>query len=171
MTNYIPANGHTIGAELEAGPDGIVGFTSCEPPRARASSRGTSWRCSSSDGASSTHHPTSKRCLRRTGSGAAERHDAAHGAPPVRIAAPGTGETFDAQLEEDGFHMLWLIHRKRRNSGRVRICYRLPSRPGGASRACHPRSRHCCQRTGSGAEGAVVGGMVPDAEQRQHRRS
>jgi hypothetical protein len=39
----------------------------------------------------------------------------------VRIAAPGTGETFDAQLEEDGFHMLWLIHRKWRNSGRVQI--------------------------------------------------
>jgi hypothetical protein len=26
-----------------------------------------------------------------------------------------------AQLEEDGFHMLWLINRNRRNSGRVQI--------------------------------------------------
>jgi hypothetical protein len=39
----------------------------------------------------------------------------------VRIAGPGTGETFDAQLEEEGFHMLWLIPRKRRNSGREQI--------------------------------------------------
>jgi hypothetical protein len=39
----------------------------------------------------------------------------------VTIAAPLSGETFEAQLEEDTFHMLWLIHRNRRNSGRVQI--------------------------------------------------
>jgi hypothetical protein len=32
-----------------------------------------------------------------------------------------TGETSEAQLEEDGFHMLWLVNRNRRNSGRVQI--------------------------------------------------
>jgi hypothetical protein len=38
----------------------------------------------------------------------------------VTIAHTG-GDTFEAQLEEDGFHMLWLIHRNRRNSGRVQV--------------------------------------------------
>ena len=37
----------------------------------------------------------------------------------MTIAA--SGETLAAQLEEDEFHMLWLIHRNRRNSGRVQI--------------------------------------------------
>jgi hypothetical protein len=32
-----------------------------------------------------------------------------------------TGDTSEAQLEEDDFHMLWLVHRNRRNSGRVQI--------------------------------------------------
>jgi hypothetical protein len=39
----------------------------------------------------------------------------------VTIAAPATGETFEAQLEEDGFHMVWLVHRNQKNSGRVQI--------------------------------------------------
>ena len=37
----------------------------------------------------------------------------------MTIAAPASGETSEAQLEEDEFHMLWLVHRNRRNSGRV----------------------------------------------------
>jgi hypothetical protein len=39
----------------------------------------------------------------------------------VTIAAPLSGETSEGQLEEDEFHMLWLVHRNRRNSGRVQI--------------------------------------------------
>jgi hypothetical protein len=39
----------------------------------------------------------------------------------VTISLPANGETSEAQLEEDGFHMLWLVHRNRRNSGRVQI--------------------------------------------------
>jgi hypothetical protein len=39
----------------------------------------------------------------------------------VTIAAQLSGETSEGQLEEDEFHMLWLIHRNRRNSGRVQI--------------------------------------------------
>jgi hypothetical protein len=39
----------------------------------------------------------------------------------VTISSPATGETSEAQLEEDTFHMLWLVHRNRRNSGRVQI--------------------------------------------------
>jgi hypothetical protein len=39
----------------------------------------------------------------------------------VTIAAPASGETSEAQLEVDEFHMLWLVHRNRRNSGRVQI--------------------------------------------------
>jgi hypothetical protein len=31
------------------------------------------------------------------------------------------GQTFEAQLEEDEFRMLWLIHRNRTNSGSVQI--------------------------------------------------
>jgi hypothetical protein len=41
--------------------------------------------------------------------------------PEVTIAIPATGETIEAQFEEDGFQMLWLVHRNRRNSGRVQI--------------------------------------------------
>jgi hypothetical protein len=44
-----------------------------------------------------------------------------HGGPAVTIAAPASGETSEGQLEEDEFHMLWLVHRNRRNSGRVQI--------------------------------------------------
>jgi hypothetical protein len=39
----------------------------------------------------------------------------------MTIVGAATGETFDAQLEEDEFHMLWLVHRNRRNSGHVQI--------------------------------------------------
>jgi hypothetical protein len=39
----------------------------------------------------------------------------------MTVVVAATGETFDAQLEEDEFHMLWLIHPNQRNSGRVQI--------------------------------------------------
>ena len=40
----------------------------------------------------------------------------------MTISVPTSGgETFEAQLEEDEFHMLWRIHRNRRNRGRVQI--------------------------------------------------
>jgi hypothetical protein len=39
----------------------------------------------------------------------------------MTITAAAKGETFEAQLEEDEFHMLSLVHRNRRNSGRVQI--------------------------------------------------
>jgi hypothetical protein len=39
----------------------------------------------------------------------------------VVTISPASGETSEAQLEEDAFHMLWLVHRNRRNSGRVQI--------------------------------------------------
>jgi hypothetical protein len=39
----------------------------------------------------------------------------------VTISLPATGETSGPQLEEDEFNMLWLVHRNRRNSGRVQI--------------------------------------------------
>jgi phage tail sheath gpL-like len=39
----------------------------------------------------------------------------------VTISLSATGEMSEAQLEEDTFHMLWLVHRDRRNSGRVQI--------------------------------------------------
>jgi hypothetical protein len=39
----------------------------------------------------------------------------------VTISLRATGETSEPQLEEDEFHMLWLVHRNRRNSGRVQI--------------------------------------------------
>jgi hypothetical protein len=53
--------------------------------------------------------------------GRARRQQWDHGGPAVTISLPATGETSEAQLEEDGFHMLWLIHRNRTNSGRVQI--------------------------------------------------
>jgi hypothetical protein len=36
-----------------------------------------------------------------------------HGGPAVTIAAPASGETSEGQLEEDEFHILWLVHRNR----------------------------------------------------------
>ena len=39
----------------------------------------------------------------------------------MTIQIPDGGPPFEAQLEENGFHMLWLINRNRRNSGRVQI--------------------------------------------------
>lgn len=39
----------------------------------------------------------------------------------VTIVGAAIGETSEPQLEEDEFHMLWLVHRNRRNSGRVRV--------------------------------------------------
>jgi phage tail sheath gpL-like len=39
----------------------------------------------------------------------------------VTISLPAIGETSEAQLDEDTFHMLWLVHRNRMNSGRVQI--------------------------------------------------
>jgi hypothetical protein len=37
----------------------------------------------------------------------------------VIITLPSSGETFDGQLEEDEFHMLWLVNRNR--SGGLRF--------------------------------------------------
>jgi hypothetical protein len=56
--------------------------------------------------------------------GRARWHQREHGGPAVTISLRATGETSEAQLQEDEFHMLWLVHRNRRNSGRVQI---LPS--------------------------------------------
>jgi hypothetical protein len=39
----------------------------------------------------------------------------------MTIALSVSGQTSEPQLEEDEFHMLWLAHRNRRNSGRVQI--------------------------------------------------
>jgi hypothetical protein len=40
----------------------------------------------------------------------------------MTIAVPTSGgETFEAQLEDDEFHMLWLINRSRRSGGRVQV--------------------------------------------------
>jgi hypothetical protein len=39
----------------------------------------------------------------------------------VTISLPATGETSGPQLEEDEFNMLSLVHRNRRNTGRVQI--------------------------------------------------
>ena len=44
---------------------------------------------------------------------AAERDgiNAIHGGPALKISLPANGETSEAQLEEDTFHMLWLVER------------------------------------------------------------
>jgi hypothetical protein len=39
----------------------------------------------------------------------------------MTIALSVSGQTSEPQLEEDEFHMLWLVHRNRRNSGRLQI--------------------------------------------------
>jgi hypothetical protein len=73
-----------------------------------------------------------------------------HGGPAVTITAPASGETSEGQLEKDEFHMLWLVHRNRRNSGRVQILLSAALKTGGASSMRHPRSRRC--GTGRGLE-------------------
>ena len=37
----------------------------------------------------------------------------------MTIALPSTDEIVDGELEEDEFHMLWLVNRSRRGSGRL----------------------------------------------------
>jgi hypothetical protein len=71
-----------------------------------------------------------------------------HGGPAVTITAPASGETSEGQLEKDEFHMLWLVHRNRRNSGRVQILLSAALKTGGASSMRHPRSRRCWTGTG-----------------------
>jgi hypothetical protein len=88
----------------------------------------------------------------------------------MTIARTADGETSEAQLEEDSFHMLWLVHRNRRNSGRVQILLSAALQTGWHIASASPEEQTLLPAHGSGAEGAVVGGMVPDAEQRQHRR-
>jgi hypothetical protein len=73
--------------------------------------------------------------------------------PEVTIAIPATGETIEAQFEEDGFQMLWLATATGGTAAECRSCYRLPCRTGGASRARHPRSRPRWTRTGSDGDG------------------
>jgi hypothetical protein len=71
----------------------------------------------------------------------------------VTIAAPGW--TFEVQLEEDEWHMLWLNSPNRvtgKREGRyllsavLKVGWRIV-------RGRHPRSRRCSRRTGSGAGG------------------
>jgi hypothetical protein len=64
-----------------------------------------------------------------------------------------------------------MIHRKRRTSGRVQILLSAALQTGWHIASASPEEQTLLPAHGSGAEGAVVGGMVPDAEQRQHRRS
>ena len=131
----IPVTGHTIEAELEAGAQGTLWIHEL---RAATGERIVSrdlvavlklgWRIVNAS-------PDGKRYSRHTGSGAAGRRDAAHGWPVVTVAVPATGETFDAQLDEDEFHMLWLNepNRKGRRMGRdllsavLRIGWRIAS--------------------------------------------
>jgi hypothetical protein len=44
-----------------------------------------------------------------------ERIQRDQGGPAVTISLSAIGETSEAQLDEDSFHMLWLVHRNRRN--------------------------------------------------------
>jgi hypothetical protein len=75
----------------------------------------------------------------------------------VRIAVPATGETFEAQLEEDEFHMLWLNEPNRKGRRRGGICCPRCSRSDGVSCARHPRSRRCWTRHGlRSGRGAVT---------------
>jgi hypothetical protein len=64
-----------------------------------------------------------------------------------------TGETSEAQLEEDDFHMLWLVHRNRRNSGRVQILLSAALQTGWRIAMASPTSGGCSMRTGSGEGG------------------
>jgi hypothetical protein len=67
-----------------------------------------------------------------------------HGGPAVTIAAPASGETSEGQLEEDEFHILWLVHRNRPSA----ILLSAALKTGGASSMRHPRSRRCWTGTG-----------------------
>jgi hypothetical protein len=61
----------------------------------------------------------------------------------MTIALSVSGQTSEPQLEEDEFHMLWLAHRNRRNSGRVQILLSAALQNGGASSARRPTNRRC----------------------------
>jgi hypothetical protein len=64
----------------------------------------------------------------------ARGHRAAHDRGPVTIAVPTSGGwTFEAQLEDDEFHMLWLVQRHRRTGERSwgSCCRPLSRTPAG----------------------------------------
>ena len=65
----------------------------------------------------------------------------------MTIGAQGTRETFEAQLEEDTFHMLWLVHSNRRNSGRVQILLSAALQTGWRIRPCVTRRAGDARRT------------------------
>jgi hypothetical protein len=71
----------------------------------------------------------------------------------VTIAVRGTGETFEAQLAKDEFHMLWLVHRNRRNCGRVQILLSAALQTGWRIVVITPAAQALLDAHGSGAEG------------------
>ena len=83
----------------------------------------------------------------------------------MTIVAPLSGETSEGQLEEDEFHMLWLVHRNRGNSGRVQILLSAALQTGWRIvHASHPRSRRCSTHTGSGVDGCGEGWRMSDID-------
>jgi hypothetical protein len=69
----------------------------------------------------------------------------------VTISLPATGETSEAQLEEDTFHMLWLVHRSRRNSGRVQILLSAAMQNGWRTASASPEEQALLDAHGFGS--------------------
>jgi|SRR5215218_5007959 hypothetical protein len=70
----------------------------------------------------------------------------------MTIAIPATGETSEAQLEEDTFHMLWLVHRNREQ------------RPSADPALGRPAERLAHREDDTGRAGAARGARVRERE-------
>jgi hypothetical protein len=71
--------------------------------------------------------------------------------PAVTIAEPSSGETVEAQLEGRRVQHAVADPSQPEEQRQSADCYRLPSRPGGASRARQPTSSRCWTRHGFGS--------------------
>ena len=69
----------------------------------------------------------------------------------VTIAGPAAGETLEVQLEENEFHMLWLVKRNPRGSGRFQFLLSAALQTGWRIARRHPRSRALLETHGFGS--------------------
>lgn len=92
--------------------------------------------------------PTSSAC-------SCDRNSHGKAGRAVTIAEPPTG-TFEAQLAEDEFHMLWVVHRNRRNSGRVQILLSAALQTKWRITSASPEERAILDQHGFERAGAVT---------------
>jgi hypothetical protein len=82
----------------------------------------------------------------------------------MTITHPASGDPFEAQLEGDQFHMLWLINRNPRNSGRVQFLLSAALQTGWCILSASPEEQAMSDAHGFGSRRLQSGGQLSDAE-------